>query len=171
MNLLRILIIALSLSVFFPSEGKKIKTTMKVDKKGTKASKKNNKTDNGQNNQDEIFIVISCEEQPEYCDSISFSGYEKEANSSIETVLISNQSDSEIISVEMKVDYLDMKGRLLHSRTITEDQVIPAHETRRVDFKSWDKQKSYYYYLCNEPRKVATPYKVTIRPLKLVFSL
>ena len=95
-------------------------------------------------------------------DSISFSGYEKEANSSLETLLITNSGNVAITGVRFRIIYKDLKDRMLHSRTITQNCHIPVHETRRVDFKTWDNQKTYFYYLGNEPKKVATPYKVEI---------
>ena len=97
--------------------------------------------------------------------SISFSGYEKEANASLETLLITNSGNVGITGVRFKIIYKDIKDRMLHSRTVVRSCHIPAHETRKIDFKSWDKQKSYFYYLGNEPRKVATPYKVEVVPL------
>lgn len=98
-------------------------------------------------------------------DSITFAGYEKEVNSATESFLIVNNSDIEICGIEIKIIYKDLKDRMLHSRTLSQSCVVPPKETRKIYFKSWDLQKTYYYYLGNEPRKVATPYKIEIVPL------
>lgn len=94
-----------------------------------------------------------------------FTGYDKELSSNLESFIIVNVTDKTITGFKVKIDYLDMKGRMFHSREVRETCDVPPGESRRVDIKSWDKQHTYYYYLGNEPRKVATPYKVTFTPL------
>ena len=58
-----------------------------------------------------------------------------------------------------------MKGRMLHSRIVELDCEVPPEESRKFDITSWDKQHTYYYYLGNEPKKVATPFQVKFLPL------
>lgn len=94
-----------------------------------------------------------------------FSGFDKEANSNIESFLLVNNSSKTITGFEVKIDYLDMKDRMFHSRTIRESCDIPAGESRKIDINGWDKQHTYYYYLGNQPRRVATPFKVAFTPL------
>lgn len=96
---------------------------------------------------------------------VSFSGYEKEAGAARETMLISNHSGLYISGIEMTVTYLDMSGRMLHSRKITKKCDVPPGETRMFDYPTWDRQKTYYYHLGNSPRKVATPYDVKVSPI------
>lgn len=91
---------------------------------------------------------------------ISFAGYEKEISSNKESFILVNSSDVGITGFEVKIDYLDMQDRMLHSRIIKEACFVPPGETRRFDIDSWDLQHTYYYYLGNQPKKVATPYKV-----------
>lgn len=98
-------------------------------------------------------------------DSISFAGYEKEASASRETVLVVNKTDFAVRGIHLVITYKDMKGRMLHSRKIQKNCHIPAKETRMIEIPTWDKQKTYYYYLGNAPRKVATPYKVEVAAL------
>ncbi|MCH5224655.1 MAG: hypothetical protein J1D77_01600 [Muribaculaceae bacterium] len=94
-----------------------------------------------------------------------FAGYDKEPNSNIESFILINKSGNTITGYEVRIDYLDMQGRMLHSRVVKEPCEVPPHETRRLDIKSWDTQRTYYYYLGNAPRKVATPYQVNFTPL------
>ena len=102
-------------------------------------------------------------------EGVRFSGYDKEINSNLESFLMSNPTDRTLASYTVKIDYLDMQGRMIHSREVSGECEIPPGETRRFDTKSWDTQHTYYYYLGNEPKRVATPYKVEFHPKKLSF--
>lgn len=153
--------------VSLDAEAKKVKQSLKVSKEKTTSSQTDEQPERRQLPADKnSYIILADGSQAEFCpDSISFSGYEKEANASLETLLITNAGNVSIAGVKFKIIYKDIKERMFHSRTVTQNCHIPADETRRIDFKSWDKQKSYFYYLGNEPRKVATPYKVEIVPI------
>lgn len=94
----------------------------------------------------------------------SFAGYDKEPNSNIESFIFINSSHSMITGYRVRIDYLDMKGRMLHSREIKDTCSVPPNQTRRFDIKSWDKQHTYYYYLGNRPKRVATPFQVKFTP-------
>lgn len=149
------------------TEAKKIKSTLKVEKE-SKINK--NKTDRIPGV--EILLADAENLNGSETDSlnfalrnISFSGYEKEANSSKETFLLTNPTDTPITGFQVRIDYLDMKDRMLHSRVVTEPCFVPDGESRKLDIKSWDNQHTYYYYLGNEPKKVATPFKVTFTPI------
>lgn len=100
----------------------------------------------------------------------SFAGYDKEANSNKESFLIVNSTDHEILGFCVRIDYLDMKGRMLHSRIVEEKCDVPPHEARRIDIKSWDTQHTYYYYLGNEPKRVATPFQVSFTPVSYIIA-
>lgn len=101
---------------------------------------------------------------------VSFAGYDKEPNSNLESFMIINPSSLTIIGFEVKVNYLDMQDRMLHSRIIKENCEVPPGETRRMDIKTWDKQHAYYYYLGNRPKRVATPFKVEFIPLSYLIK-
>ena len=50
------------------------------------------------------------------------------------------------------------------------DTDIPPGETRRMKFKSWDIQRTFYYRLTGKPRRSdGTLYDVSIRPLRAVY--
>lgn len=95
----------------------------------------------------------------------SFSGYDKEANSNVESFILMNPTDDTITGFCVKIDYLDMQGRMLHSRILSHPCHVPPDENRRIDVKSWDTQHTYYFHLGNEPLRVATPFQVKFTPL------
>ena len=138
------------------SEAKKIKNSFHIVKDSK--SVKDSKFDKEKTLQiDGIEIVVADPDKT----LISFAGYEKEANASKESFIVSNASDTTIVGCEIRLDYLDMKHRMLHSRTLKVPCNLPPGESRKLDIKSWDTQHTYYYYLGNEPKKVATPYQVS----------
>lgn len=141
------------------SEAKKIKTSLKVGKETKKVADK--QKDRGL----EVVLSDSLTDFSNQLKGISFSGYEKEYNSGKESFLIVNPTLYPVLGYKVKVDYLDMQDRMLHSRIIEEDCFVPSGETRKHDINSWDKQHTYYYYLGNEPKRIATPYKVAFTPI------
>lgn len=96
---------------------------------------------------------------------MKFSGYEKESNSNKESFILTNPTHETITGFKVKIDYTDLQGRMLHSRIIEESCNIPGGESRKFDIPSWDTQHTYFYYLGNEPKKVATPFKVKFNPI------
>lgn len=96
---------------------------------------------------------------------VSFTGYDKPATSRFESFHIVNDTRSVIRRVKIRIVYKDMKGRMLHSRNVTFSCHVPPGEARKIEIKTWDVQHSFYYYLGNEPRRVASPYRVEIIPL------
>lgn len=96
-------------------------------------------------------------------EDVLFSGYEKILRATRETVFVSNLSDScEIGGIIFTVTYLDSSGRILHRRRVEAHPGIPAGETRRVDFPTWDRQMTFYYKGSPRPRVSSIPYDVTI---------
>lgn len=150
------------------SEAKKIKHSFRIDKSSEKvSSKKENRSGK------EIFLPGSLEIENDTSISpitselgkVRFAGYEKEPNANKESFILINPTNKTITGFRVKIDYLDMKERMLHSRTIDEKCEVPGEESRKFDIQSWDPQRTYYYYLGNEPKKVATPYKVKFTPI------
>ena len=99
-----------------------------------------------------------------YGDSIRFAGYDKDVSSSRESFLVVNDSEATLRAYSTTIVYYDMQGRMLHSRTVAYPCLVPPKETRLLSIPTWDRQKSYFYYLGNQPRRVATPYKVEFLP-------
>lgn len=94
---------------------------------------------------------------------IRFYGFDKTVGASKESFFIINGSDTTLTSAIVEITYFDMHRRQLHQATMPIDCIIPAGETRRVDIKSWDTQKSFYFHQSAKPRRQATPFDVTIR--------
>lgn len=145
------------------SHAKKIKNSFKIEKESKTLPIKDKEMQG-------IKINLSDTLKTDYPEisrfrEIKFAGYDKEPNSNRESFLIINPTESLLTGFEVRIDYLDMKGRMLHSRNITEGCDVPPGETRRLDITSWDTQHTYYYYLGNEPKKVATPFQVSFTPI------
>lgn len=98
-------------------------------------------------------------------DQIEFLGFDKTLSSKIESFFISNNTDCILESVTIEIEYLTLDSRQLHKRYEQIFYTIPPGETRKIDIKSWDKQKSFYYHLSAKPRRQATPFTVRIIPL------
>ena len=151
----------------YPGYSKKIKTSFKIEKDSKPVVNKNeiltgreiDLSDTIRNSEIDKILF-------EQLNKIVFAGFDKEGNSSKESFLLVNPTDHYIRGYEVIIDYLDMQERMLHSRIIKEKCEVPPGETRRYDFKSWDTQHTYYYYLGNEPKRIATPFKVKITPIK-----
>lgn len=163
-------LILLLLLIFTPDiEGKKIKTSLKVEKNTNSGKFSSADFMEGR----EIMVADTCATGREDAGlrqemrKCSFAGYEKEANSNRESFIVINDSENLITGFKVRIDYLDMQGRMLHSRELKEKCFVPAGENRKIDVGSWDKQKTYYYYLGNAPKKIATPYQVSFTPLSL----
>lgn len=100
-----------------------------------------------------------------------FSGYEKTLRASKETIFVTNRSAREVHSVTFTVTYLDAQGRQLHRRRVEHHLELPAGETRRIDFATWDPQRTSYYSGGPRPRVSAIPYTVTItEPLAITLA-
>ena len=152
---------------FSGANARKVRQSLKIVKeKGS--DKKNSDNDLGKElpADEDSFIISHDGRQIRFSpDSISFAGYEKEAGAASETMIIVNRSEATVTAIRFKITYLDMQDRMLHSRILTLRCHVPSHENRKCDFKSWDTQHTYFHYLGNEPRKLATPYKIEILPL------
>ena len=162
-----LVILSLSAVTFGLTEGKKIRHSLKIEKETKEISTRREENPSGRKIclADTIGIIQEDKEMIEELKKVSFAGYDKEANSSQESFVLINASGVGITGYEVKIEYLDMQDRMLHSRTLKKRCDVPGGESRRFDIKSWDTQHTFYYYLGNEPKKVATPYKVMFYPL------
>ncbi len=163
------LLMALLISLNFPTqtEAKKIRKVFKTDRKSAASSSREDSYPGLKVEASEKSFRASWKgNEFSFCpDSVSFSGYDKNISSPKEAFLITNGSTASLQAVSLRIDYFDMNGLMLHSRTYSAECLVPPGETRKIDIPTWDRQNSFYYYLSNEPKKVATPYKVTITPL------
>lgn len=94
---------------------------------------------------------------------IRFYGFDKTVGASKESFFITNGTDSTLTALTVEITYFDMQRRQLHQGSYPLECEIPGGETRRVDIKSWDTQKSFYFHQSAKPRRQATPFDVTIR--------
>lgn len=151
----------------FPIEAsgqRRTKITLKTTSgKSTSGSRGKETTDGRRQKFDEInqWLIIDGD-SIDASDKVLFSGYDKTLSSSIESMLITNELPVKIGKVSLRIVYLDMKGRMLHSRELVLTCDIPSGETRKTDFRSWDSQHTYYYYKGPAPRRSVTPYKVKV---------
>jgi hypothetical protein len=93
---------------------------------------------------------------------VQFAGYEKTLRSTRETVFLVNRLDCEVERVIFHIIYRDAQGRQLHQARKDLYVGVPAGETRRLDFPSWDKQCTFYYIKSPRPRTSAIPYDVEL---------
>ncbi len=87
---------------------------------------------------------------------IKISGYDKPLRSALETMFVSNLTDSTMSWIQLELEYRDTHGRMLHSRTIGIDCDIPPEATRQISVRSWDRQQSFYYRRSAKPRRNAS---------------
>ena len=99
-------------------------------------------------------------------DSITVAGYEKTLRSNTESMIISNHTAYDLTAVGLDIQYLDMKGRMLHrcSQSVKLPDGIPSRESRMVSVPSFDRQGLFYYHLSPKPKRTtrATPFKVAV---------
>lgn len=114
-------------------------------------------------NQEEITLESDSILFMEMCAKLRFSGFDKKASSNKESFFVTNTSDRPVCGLRLEISYRSMADELFHKQSVILDCDVPTGETRRVDFKSWDQQKSFYYYKSGRPRNAATPFKVTFK--------
>ncbi|MDE6018743.1 MAG: hypothetical protein K2G85_08020 [Muribaculaceae bacterium] len=139
------------------TEARKIKTKHSISRDVDKAQTLSAK-DEGV----EIVTADSTGFEENVKPAIRFSGFDKTAGSSYESFFISNDLDRDVAGMEVIITYYDMKDRQLHKRTVPIDRFLEAGETMRVDIKTWDTQKSFYYHRSAKPKRQATPFTVKI---------
>ena len=66
---------------------------------------------------------------------LTVAGFDKPLRSRVETMFVTNHTGRQIDGVTFTIDYFDLSGRKLHSRTLTVRTTIPAGETRQVSFR------------------------------------
>ncbi len=100
--------------------------------------------------------------------NVNFSGYDKKASADKESFFVTNRSDRLLSGFSLYIVYLTPDSVQLHRRWVKINCSIPPGETGKVDIKSWDTQKSFYYHLSDPPRRRnATPYIVRFEPVTI----
>lgn len=94
-----------------------------------------------------------------------FIAYDKRAGADKETFFVENGSESNLSKIEIEIKYFVNGDKQIHSQTVELKGPFPAKETRKVDIKSWDTQKSYHYINSTSSQKGSTPYTVRFRIL------
>lgn len=98
-------------------------------------------------------------------DRLTFMAYDKKASSDKETFFVDNGSKKDLNLIEIEITYYNMEGKQVHRRVVELTETFPANETRRVDIKSWDTQKSFHYINSVPSRSGSTPYNVKFKVL------
>lgn len=95
--------------------------------------------------------------------TVTISGYDKPLRASRESMFMTSNDSSAIMSLSFSIGYYDMQGRMIHKARHRLNVDIPPFETRQLTFPSWDRQQSFYYRRSTPPKRVsATPYEVKI---------
>ena len=105
-------------------------------------------------------------------DSITIADYDKPLRSNYETFFVTNRHSRTIVRITVDIDYIDMDGSQLHSRSVTVECDIPPGTTRQLQMRAWDRQKAFYHHTTrSKPRSPhARPYKVVVTPVSLLLE-
>lgn len=99
-------------------------------------------------------------------EQVTFSGYDKPKQSSVETFFITNHTDRTLSGVNLYIDYRMPDGRQLNRRFFRLSCVVPPGETRQAEVPSWDKQRSFVYEKSSDnPKRPGTPFTVIFDPV------
>lgn len=146
------LLLTLALITPLPAEGqsRRVRSKVKVSKEALVAG---------------TFTVSS---QCDDCNSnyrvnqVVITDYQKPAGSDKETFSVTNTTDKTLAAIGMQIEYLTTKGKQIHKRFVKVDCDVPPGETRIVNIRSWDRQRSWYYAHGQKPRKQARPYEAKL---------
>lgn len=161
-----IMLLLLSLPTCQLSEARKVSTKLsapKADSYKEKETEVNALLSQFSNN-----LTVLTEDSTEFAGiarGISFIAYDKKTSASKETFFVENGTDESIDEIAVRINYYNTSGKLIHSNDEVIKGVFPAGETRKVDIKSWDTQKSFHYIHSTPSKKGSTPYTVSIRVL------
>ena len=104
-------------------------------------------------------------------EQISFTGYDKPRQSSVETFFITNNTDRTLTGINLYIDYRMTDGRQLTKRFFRLSCSVPPGETRMAEIPSWDKQHSFVYEKsASTGKRPATPYTVVFDPVAYFLS-
>ncbi len=95
--------------------------------------------------------------------AVTLKGYSKRASDSKESFLVTNNLSHRISAIRLLMRYTTLGGEMIHERTVTIPVSLKPGETQMVSVKTFDVQRTFYYYAGPKPRKTATPFKVAVR--------
>lgn len=101
----------------------------------------------------------------EVTNKLTFMAYDKRAGADRETFFLDNGSKVDLKAIEIEITYFNSAGKQIHKRNVEIEQSFPSNETRRIDIKTWDSQKSYHYINSVPSAKGSSPYTVKFRIL------
>lgn len=146
------------------SEARKIKT--KLPTKNTTTQSNEDKLSNQDTKSHNDFTIEKKDSDDDFegiKDKIRFYGFDKTLTSAKESFFVTNGLDNKLSGITIEITYFDMQHRQLHQTNQKLSCEIPPGETRRLDIKSWDTQKAFYFHQSAQPRRQATPFDVTIK--------
>lgn len=98
-------------------------------------------------------------------------GYDKTREATHESIFATNHDTMPLTRLTIMIDYRTTDGRQLHRRKVDINCSIPAGETRRLDFPTWDRQHTFYYHRSPAPKRAqATPYTVACTVIAIVLD-
>ena len=153
-RLITIISLAIVLLLTSGAEARKVTTTFKAPQRDKSAMKEKLKTYPKQKDEFE-----------EVSDYLTFMAYDKRTSADKETFFVDNGSTKALKSLELEITYFNTAGKQIHKRTVEISQDFPAKETRKVDIKTWDGQKSFHYVNSIPSKNGSTPYTVKFRVL------
>ncbi|MDE7135114.1 MAG: FxLYD domain-containing protein [Muribaculaceae bacterium] len=102
-------------------------------------------------------------------DMLMIYGYDKPLQATKESLFVTNNTTHQLCEILLSITYYDTSGAQLHQAEQRIRADIPPGQTRKLEFRSWDTQRSFYYEKSRRPRSSAIPYKVTIKPEYVYF--
>lgn len=161
----RLLIAILAVLAFFPADARKIKTKLPLTKTDSRLERMK---------QESIAITAdSAKDETNYkISDIRFSGYDKKATADKETFFVTNTTDRTLQGFSIYIIYSTVAGKQLHRRYENVECNAAPGETVKIDIKSWDSQKSFYYEKSDAPRgsRRATPYTIAFEPVAVYLA-
>lgn len=89
---------------------------------------------------------------------VTVSGYNKPLRATRESLFITNNTDTHIVTTVLTIGYFDSDSTMIHSRTVRINTPIPPGQTRNATFPSWDRQTSFYFISSPPSRAAGIPY-------------
>lgn len=98
---------------------------------------------------------------------VVFSGYDKKRSSDKESFFVTNKSDRVLTGINLYITYKDSYGRQLHKQFLKLLCNILPGETNKIDIRSWDTQRSFYYVKSEDNPKKGSPFTVEFDPVTI----